>query len=87
MEANVRAARLDPGVLNADERRLRIRYTNWRGESAVRRILPSELFFGSSEWHPTPQWLLRAFDFDRNAERSFALVEIVEWLPWSDDEE
>jgi predicted DNA-binding transcriptional regulator YafY len=57
-----------------------IRYTNHRGETAVRRIVPHSVRFASSEWHTDPQWLLDAFDIDRNAMRSFALKEIDEWL-------
>jgi hypothetical protein len=29
-------------------------YTNWKGETSIRRILPKQISFGSNEWHPTP---------------------------------
>lgn len=48
-------------------------YLNHRGERAVRRVKPRHLWFGTTEWHPTPQWLLTAFDLDRKAERDFAM--------------
>jgi hypothetical protein len=48
-------------------------YANWRGETSVRRIMPLEVYHGSTEWHPQPGWLLRAFDYDKHAERDFAL--------------
>lgn len=48
-------------------------YTNYRGETAERRIIPFEVWFGSTEWHPEPQWLLRAYDCEKKAERDFAL--------------
>jgi hypothetical protein len=48
-------------------------YTNWRGETATRRIRPIGVHYGATEWHSEPQWLLRAFDFDRGAVRDFAL--------------
>jgi len=51
----------------------RLVYTNWRGETSVRTITPIRVWFGSTDWHPEPQWLLRAFDHDKNAERDFAL--------------
>ena len=54
-------------------------YTNHRGETATRRILPHRISFGSTEWHPEPQWLLEATDLERNVERSFALKDIREW--------
>lgn len=56
-----------------------IRYTNHRGETATRRILPHRIRFDSTEWHPERQWLLDAFDLDRQAERSFAMQDILEW--------
>jgi predicted DNA-binding transcriptional regulator YafY len=56
-----------------------IRYTNHRGETADRRILPRLLRFASSEWHPHPQWLLDAFDVEKGAERSFAMQGIHSW--------
>lgn len=56
-----------------------IRYTNYRGETAERRIIPMRIRFGSSEWHPEEQWLLDAFDLDRGADRSFALKDVTEW--------
>lgn len=55
---------------------LRILYTNWRGETAWRRIVPRGLRFASTEWHPEPQWLLDAWDVEKGAERSFALRDV-----------
>ena len=48
-------------------------YTNYRREVSVRTITPRRVWFGSTEWHPEPQWLLTAFDHDKGAERDFAL--------------
>ncbi len=58
---------------------LRILYTNYKGETAVRTILPKELKFGSTEYHPEEQWLLVAFDLEKNAERTFAVKDIQSW--------
>lgn len=60
-----------------------IDYTNWRGERRTRRIFPLDLRFGVSEWHKTPQWLLRAIDVDRGdgSEREFAMAGIHGWKP------
>ncbi len=57
-----------------------IRYTNYRGETALRRIMPKAVRFGSTEWHPAEQWFLDAFDLDKGADRSFAMKDILEWL-------
>jgi len=56
-----------------------IRYRNHRGEVALRRIEPRNIWFGSTEWHPREQWLLNAYDHDKQAERDFALADILEW--------
>lgn len=52
---------------------VRVVYKNWKGETSVRKIIPESLYYGSSEWHPENQWLLRAFDLDKEAYRDFAL--------------
>lgn len=52
---------------------VKVRYTNWRGETAERKIQPLYLWFGSTEWHPEPQWLITARDLDKGVERDFAL--------------
>lgn len=52
---------------------LRVVYKNWRGEVSERKIVPKTAWFGSTQWHPEPQWILDAFDLDRQAERSFAM--------------
>ncbi len=53
-----------------------IGYTNWRGEYAVRRIIPVRVWFGSTDWHPAPQWMLTAIDVEKGAERDFAVADI-----------
>ena len=58
---------------------IKILYTNWRGETAVRKIIPKEIVFSSTEWHPEEQWLLVAFDVDKQADRSFAIKDIKTW--------
>ncbi len=56
------------------EKTLRIVYRNHRDEVGVRRIRPLALWYGVTEWHSEPQWLLKAVDLDKNAERDFALL-------------
>lgn len=58
---------------------IEILYTNYRGETARRRIVPSCLRFGSTEYHPEAQWLLDAFDIEKSAERTFAMRDVHEW--------
>jgi hypothetical protein len=51
-------------------------YRNHRGEMGLRRVIPISVRHGTNEWYKDPQWLLRARDLDRGAEREFALGNI-----------
>lgn len=55
---------------------LTFQYKNHRGEVAARVVFPISVRFGATEWHPEAQWLLRAFDRDKQAEREFAMRDI-----------
>lgn len=56
---------------------LRIAYTNWRGETADRTIVPFGLRFDVTQWHPEEQWLVSAWDVEKKAVRDFALKDMV----------
>ena len=47
-------------------------YTNWRGETARRVIRPIHMWWGKTEWHPDEQWMLTAWDCEKDAVRDFA---------------
>lgn len=57
----------------------RILYRNHRGETAWRTILSGRIWFGATEWHPEPQYLLKAWDVEKDAERDFALRDVLRW--------
>jgi predicted DNA-binding transcriptional regulator YafY len=63
-----------------DKTTVRILYTNYRGETAVRQIVPKRVWYGSTEWHPEDQWLLDAVDLEKNALRAFALKDVRAWF-------
>lgn len=54
-------------------------YTNYRGETAERKIIPKKIWFGATEWHPEEQWLLEALDVAKNEDRHFAIKDIKNW--------
>lgn len=56
-----------------------IDYTNYRGERAVRRVVPVRMMFGSNQWHRHAQWLMVAVDLAKGEERIFALCDIHSW--------
>ena len=64
--------------------KVKIDYTNWKGQRRTRVILPIEMFFGKSDWHRGDQWLLNAYDFDATAQRTFAMKGIHSWEPVAD---
>ena len=66
------------------KKQVTIVYTNYREETAERRIVPERIWFGTTEWHPEPQWLLDAIDLDKNVERSFAMKDIASWETMED---
>lgn len=52
---------------------IKFTYTNHRGETSERTVRLVALRWGITEWHPEPQWFLRAWDDDREDFRDFAL--------------
>jgi len=62
-----------------NKKTVKIIYTNYKGETAERTIIPIELWFGSTEYHPEEQWLLKAFDVEKKAERNFAVKDVKGW--------
>lgn len=62
-----------------------ITYTNWKGVTSERSIIPRGVWFGSTEWHPEPQWLVKALDVEKGAERDFALADFGRRATPADD--
>lgn len=58
-----------------------IDYTNHRGERRERRVRPTLLRFEESEYHPGVQWLLWAWDCEKNSVRTFAMKDVHAWRP------
>lgn len=65
----------------SDQEIVSIVYTNYRGETAVRHVIPRKIWFGGTDWHHKKQWLLDAYDIDKKADRSFAMKDIGSWSP------
>lgn len=61
------------------EQKVKILYTNWEGETAYRNIIPKSIEFKSTQWHKQEQWILNAYDMDKQADRGFAINDIKEW--------
>lgn len=54
-------------------------YTNYRGETNSRKIIPQRIWFGETSWHHDAQWLIDAIDVEKEVERSFAIRDIQRW--------
>jgi hypothetical protein len=50
-------------------------YRNYRGEVAQRTVVPTRIWFGSTDWHPEPGWLMSAYDLEKGSDRDFALAD------------
>ena len=59
---------------NAPESALVFAYkTNKKKAALTCRVYPRRIFYGSTERHSEMQWLMEAFDFDKQQDRIFAL--------------
>jgi hypothetical protein len=59
-----------------------IDYTNYRGERAVRIVVPQRIWWGVNDYHDKePQWFLTARELRRGVERDFAMKDIHSWSP------
>jgi hypothetical protein len=65
------------GVLMAHE--MTVIYENYRGEVGRRRIIPLGFREGATEHHPTPQPLLEVYDLDKQANRTYAVRDVLHW--------
>jgi hypothetical protein len=67
-------------MTESKEQVIKIVYTNYKGETSIRSLIPEKIYFGSNEWHKEPQWLIEALDIDKNANRTFAVKDIRAWF-------
>lgn len=48
-------------------------YKNYKGITAIRNAIPKSLEYKSTKYHPKTQWILTAFDINKEEMRDFAL--------------
>lgn len=58
----------------------KVKYKNWKGETAVRKIIPLSVFYGSTEYHKQEQWLMKVWDLEKGDYRTYALKDIQIWI-------
>lgn len=52
-------------------------YVNWQGVQGHRRAKIEKVMFGSTEYHPEAEWLMEAWDLDKEAVRFFAMKDMA----------
>lgn len=56
-----------------DYKSIEVLYTNWRGETRSREIIPKSARFGATQYNPDPQQLVVATDVETKRDKEFAL--------------
>lgn len=51
-------------------------YVNWKGEYSPRTVIVDSFFYGSNDWHIEPQWLMKAWDLQKEDFRVFAMKDM-----------
>jgi len=59
---------------------LKVKYKNWKGEVGIRTIIPLKVLYGHTDFHKTDQWLMEVWDIDKDAPRTYAMLDIVEFI-------
>lgn len=67
---------LNAEIILQERSHYQFEYTNYRGEKSRRQVMFHHVWFGKTEYHPEPQWMVRAFDLEKKDNRDFALADI-----------
>ncbi|MGL4253974.1 MAG: WYL domain-containing protein [Fusobacteriaceae bacterium] len=73
-------------MIGQPNRLVAIDYTNWEGKRSIRYVKPKYMYYGSTKYHTTEQWFVKAFDVQKQDWRRFALNNIHEWRSLSEAE-
>lgn len=52
-------------------------YRNYKGICGLRRVQEPRWWYGKTQYHDKMQWLLQAFDIDKQDFRDFAARDII----------
>lgn len=55
---------------------IRFDYVNWKGEASTRNVIVKKIFYGSNQWDKEEQFLMRAWDLEKNDFRDFAMKDM-----------
>ena len=69
----------------ADKNPIAFKYKNWKGKISNRIVIPIAIWYGNSDFHDGTQWFLKAYDYKKDAERNFAIKDILEYISHEKD--
>lgn len=59
--------------MKTEQKPIIVDYINWNGKQALRKVIPTGVYWGSTKFHGEPQWLLTAICCRSGDEKTFAL--------------
>ena len=59
---------------------IKVKYKNWKGETGIRTIIPKKVWYGHTDYHLENQWLMDVWDVDKNNIRTYAMIDILEFI-------
>ncbi len=60
-----------------EDKSIKILYRNWKGQLKWRWIEPITMVYEKSEYYDEPQWFIKAYDYEKDAIRHFAVKNIL----------
>lgn len=65
-----------------NEEAVRVLYTNYKGQTNYRVIVPRRMWFGVCLFYgDAPQWLLEVYDMEKKEMRTFSMANVRDWVP------
>jgi len=74
------ASRVERMQVQPVEIPIKVKYKNWQGEVGIRTIIPAKVYYGNTDYHKENQWLLEVWDVEKDAPRTYAMMDIIEFI-------
>lgn len=58
---------------------LKFKYKNYKEQISNREVLPMDIKYTKTQYHPEEQWFLDAYDVVKKKRRLFAIIDIIEF--------
>jgi hypothetical protein len=77
MKTEISIAEILINLQSLGQIRIKFDYINFRGEFSHRKANITSIWYGSNEYHTTPQWIMTGLDLDKNQTRHFAMSDMT----------